>query len=153
MGADYRDVLLERYRLMEEALREALSGKRVFMDAELFGDGKREIVTLVRFVKNVVNGRVVAVAETQLRVEELLKSIVPGMDGTARLYIYTGDGTLMYASDEGDGDSYFDNAGEGGSRRTQVRTRKNGGKELVSLAIGEKYGFQVVYVSEMRISL
>lgn len=148
MGADYRDVLLERYRLMEEALREALSGKRVFMGAELFGDGKREIVTLVRFVKNVVNGRVVAVAETQLRVEELLKSIVPGMDGTARLYIYTDDGTLMYASDEGDGDSYFDNAGEGGSRRTQVRTRKNGGKELVSLAIGEKYGFQVVYVEE-----
>lgn len=82
------------------------------------------MVTLVRFVKNVVNGRVVAVAETQLRVEELLKSIVPGMDGTARLYIYTDDGTLMYASDEGDGDSYFDNAGEGGSRRTELRIHK-----------------------------
>lgn len=146
MGVDYQEVLLERYALMEDALQEARSGKRVYTDTELFGDDRTEILTLVRFVKNVVNGRVVAVAETQLRVEELLKNIVPEMDDTARLFIYTQDGILMYASEEEDRDFYFDYAGEGGYRRTEIRNRESGGKELVSLAVGEKYGFQVVYV-------
>ena len=144
MKEDLQDVRT-RYEEKSALLKDELRGCVLSVEKDFWGtDKEEEVVSLSRFVKNVATGKIVAIAEVDVRIGELCRDIGSENNKETNIMIYTKDDHLIYESNSSVDENTYAEILDG-EKTLRFYNNIADRKELISVKSGDSYGLKVVY--------